>query len=283
MSEKKTSNCNGFLGGFTVLMAVYEKEDPYLFKQALKSVFANTLLPDSFILVVDGPVPESIEHIIDEAKHLYDILHVYRLHENCGLSTALNEGLTYVKTEWVVRADSDDINRVDRFEKQAAAIADISLSVDIIGGAIQEIDYDGTPLAVRRTVENDSDIRRFIRRRSPFNHMSVAFRTDLVRKVGGYPNIFLKEDYALWALLIHAGARCANLPDVLVDATTGREMYRRRGGLKYAKAEVDLQRHLLSLNIKSISQAFFDGMARSIVFLMPSLFRAFVYKTFLRE
>jgi len=272
----------GFPGGFTVLMAVYEKENPSRFKQALKSIFANTLLPDSMILVVDGPVPESLNHIIHEFKHLYDFLHVYRLSENCGLAAALNEGLTYVRTEWVVRADSDDINRINRFEIQAAAIAEILPPVDIIGGAIQEIDYDGTPLAVRRTVERDSDIRNYVRRRNPFNHMTVAFRTELVRSVGGYPDIFLKEDYALWALLIQSGARCANLPSVLVDATTGREMYRRRGGIKYAFAEIRLQNHLINTNIKNLSQALFDGIARSLIFLMPSSLRFFFYKKVLR-
>ncbi|RDD29687.1 amylovoran biosynthesis protein AmsE [Prosthecochloris sp. ZM] len=283
MSKIYKSSRKGFPGGFTVLMAVYHKEDPYRFKQALESIFSNTLLPDQVILVVDGPVPEYLDNIITDTEQRSELFSVYRLSQNRGLAEALNMGLAYVETEWVVRADSDDINKFDRFEKQAAAIADISSSVDIIGGAIREIDYDGTPLAIRRTVENDSDIRDFVRRRNPFNHMTVAFRLDIVRKVGGYPNIFLKEDYALWALLIHAGARCMNLPDVLVDATTGREMYGRRGGLKYAMAEVELQRHLVSLNIKSLSHAVFDGIARSIVFLMPPFFRALVYKRLLRS
>ena len=34
-----------------------------------------------------------------------------------------------------------------------------------------------------------------------------------------------------------SGERCANLPEVLVHATAGKDLYRRRGGLRYVLAE----------------------------------------------
>lgn len=280
---KNLHNCNGFDGGFTVLMSVYHKEDPIRFQKALSSIYSNTLLPDAMILVVDGSVPESLECIIIEAQKRYRNFKVHRMPQNRGLATALNEGLSQVRTKWIVRADSDDFNRVDRFEKQAIAIAKMNPPIDVLGGAIQEIDYDGSPLAVRRTVESYSSICNFVRHRNPFNHMTVAYRTELVRKVGGYPNIFLKEDYALWALLIKSGANCANLPDILVDATTGKEMYRRRGGLKYALTEISLQKHLLDTKVKSLFEALYDGVVRGSVFLMPSAIRAVLYTMLLRK
>lgn len=273
----------GFDGGFTVLMAVYSKEDSGRFKCALQSIFSNTLQPNAVILVADGPLPISLESIIHAFQCCFDIFQVHRLSENQGLARALNAGLHLVKTEWVVRADSDDINRLDRFEKQADAIANIIPPVDILGGAIQEIDFDGTPIAIRHTPETDSDIKRFARRRNPFNHMTVACRTELMLRTGGYPDIFLKEDYGLWASLIHAGACCGNLPEILVDAITGREMYARRGGLKYALAEIRLQRHLIRCDIKGVSQAILDGVGRSMVFLLPNDFREFFYKKLLRK
>jgi hypothetical protein len=51
----------GFPGGFTVLMAVYGKDDPKLFTKALASVFDNDLKPDHMVLVVDGPVHGAID------------------------------------------------------------------------------------------------------------------------------------------------------------------------------------------------------------------------------
>jgi glycosyltransferase involved in cell wall biosynthesis len=273
----------GFDGGFTVLMAVYFKEEPSRFMLALESIFSNTLQPNAVVLVADGPLPNSLESIIQDFQCRFNIFQVHRLYENQGLAKALNAGLALVRTEWVVRADSDDINRLDRFERQANAIAKIFPPVDILGGAIQEIYSDGTPIAIRSTPINNFDIRSFARQRNPFNHMTVAFRAELIRGVGGYPEIFLKEDYALWASLIHADACCGNLSDILVDAIVGKEMYSRRGGLKYALAEYELQKHLIKCNIKGVGRAVVDGIGRSIIFLLPKNFREYIYKNLLRK
>ena len=280
--ENKQSKVNGFDGGFTVLMAVYQRDNPNYFKRALDSVFANTLSPNKVILVVDGPVPSLIEQVIEAVQFEQDSITVLRLDKNRGLAVALNAGLDLVATKWVVRADSDDINRTHRFAYQAGAIFAAVHPVDLIGAAIQEIDFDGRPLAVRRTVETNEEIRKFAQRRNPFNHQTVAFRVDLARQAGGYPIIHLKEDYALWAKMIKNGAHCLNLSDILVDAVTGRDMYRRRGGLKYAFSEVDLQAHLVSCGLKTLPKAVFDGFARSTVFLMPSWMREFFYMHALR-
>ncbi|MFC2970455.1 glycosyltransferase [Acidimangrovimonas pyrenivorans] len=272
----------GFEGGFTVLMAVYGGDDPERFARALESVFANSLPPDRMLLVVDGPVPEALERQIDRLQATQPCVRVHRLAENRGLAMALNAGLALVETEWVVRADSDDINRPDRFAKQAAAINAAPSPIDLLGGAIQEIDFDDTPLAVRRTAEGAESIRKFARKRNPFNHMTVAYRTALAREVGGYPNIHLKEDYGLWASLLQAGARVENLPDILVDAITGQDMYRRRGGTRYALAELHLQRHLVRCGLKPWPLAIAHGLARSLIFLLPAPARTQFYRLVLR-
>ena len=264
-------------------MAVYSREDASRFRRALQSVFDNMLAPTAFVLVVDGPVPIEIETVISEFDDTQPTMRVHSLPQNVGLAHALNEGLKLVETTWVLRADSDDINRIDRFQIQANAVAKASIPVDLLGGAIQEIDFDGSPLAVRQTPTEHRDIKAFARRRNPFNHMTVAYRTDLVRQSGGYPNIYLKEDYGLWASMLYAGARTMNVDQILVDAVTGQDMYRRRGGLKSAQAEIKLQSHLLRCGLKTRPQALFDGVARSLVFIMPAGLRALIYKVILRK
>lgn len=275
-------NAATFPGGFTVLMAVYCRDSPALFRMAVESVFANTLQPNAFILVVDGPVPIALEQEIASLKDRFAIT-VHCLPENIGLAGALNEGLALVATEWVLRADADDYNLPHRFSAMAEALIASADSLDMFGSAIVEVDPDGTQLAIRRTVEDHKDIRRFASKRNPFNHMTVGMRAALARSAGGYPDVFLKEDYALWASLLKLNARTANLPDVLVRATTGRAMYGRRGGLKYALSEIHLQRHLVRCELKGYSAAVVDGLMRSAVFLVPSSLRAFVYTRFLRR
>ena len=93
---------NGFKGDFTVLIAVYGGDDSTLFQIALKSIFCNTLLPKNTVLVVDGPVPNDLERVI-QSFECRDDFSVHRLSKNSGLFTALNTGLHFVETEWTVK------------------------------------------------------------------------------------------------------------------------------------------------------------------------------------
>jgi hypothetical protein len=63
--------------------------------------------------------------------------------------------------------------------------------------------------------------------------------------------------------------RVCNLDAVLVDATAGVEMFKRRGGLRYAMAEVDIQLHLVRSGFKWPISALIDGVLRSMIFLSP--------------
>jgi glycosyltransferase involved in cell wall biosynthesis len=272
---------SGFPGGFTVLMAVYAKDDVLLFEKAVMSVFKNDLQPDAFVLVVDGPVPDLLSHLIESLKVRCGISVLY-LKKNVGLAAALNAGLELVCTEWLVRADADDLNVDNRFKLQADFLKKEG-DIDIFGGAIQEVDRSGTLLAVRRTVETHEQILSYACKRNPFNHMTVACRTEFVKLCGGYPNIYLKEDYALWASMLAAGARSANMPNILVRATTGRDMYRRRGGFRYAMAEIALQKHLVNIRLKPKYMAILHGLGRSAIFIMPSAIRGLIYEKILRQ
>lgn len=265
---------------FTVLMPVYDRDDiDRLFIRAIDSVYRNTVLPHHFILIVDGPVRESLRLKIVNVEALYKI-EVLWLPNNVGIANALNIGLNKVKTEWVVRADADDYNLPNRFKVQ---VNFMQQGYDLIGSAIQEVDIKGENIAIKKPPLKHDALKRFARYRNPFNHMTAAFRASFARNCGGYPNIYLKEDYALWALMIKNGAKLANSPLVLVKATAGRDMYKRRGGLLYAKSEIELQKHLVRCGIKSYYAAMYHGGLRSLVYLLPGFIRGLIYESVLRS
>jgi hypothetical protein len=144
------------------------------------------------------------------------------------------------------------------------------------------MDPNGEAIAIRRTVQDHNEILKYVASRNPFNHQTLAYRTTIALECGGYPDIYLKEDYALWAKMLSHGARAINVPDILVHATAGKSMYLRRGGFRYAMAEFSLQRHLVGCGLKSWPRALMDGIGRAIVFLMPTLVRGWVYERYLR-
>ena len=264
---------------FTVLMAVYKNDSPVLFDMALNSVFENTMQPQCVLLVVDGPIPQLLEDVITKYRQKA-IFNVHYLPDNVGLANALNAGISKVETEWIVRADADDYNLPNRFEVLSH---NMTSDIGLMGSFIQEVDKNNIKLGIRKVATTHSEILKFAKYRNPFNHMSVCYRTNAARAAGGYPNIFLKEDYALWATMLSQGVLSKNLDVVLVNATAGLDMYKRRGGLKYALAEIELQRHLLGVGIKSGFSALVHGSSRALAFLLPSSVRGFLYEKILRS
>ena len=74
---------------FSVLMAVYKKEQPLFFKEALRSVFEQSLIPNEVVLVKDGPLTEELEQIIVDFSSKNEQLKVITLEKNQGLAKEL--------------------------------------------------------------------------------------------------------------------------------------------------------------------------------------------------
>lgn len=271
-----------FEDSFSVLMSVYQKDNPNLFDRALASLVSQTILPQQIVIVSDGPLTHELEVVLENYSKLYcGLLKVLRLEKNCGLSSALNFGLTHIGTDWVARADADDINHVDRFY-ETAKILNQNPEVSLVGSAINECNLNGEVLQVKMPPLRHDDIVSYCRIRNPFNHMTVSYRLDAVLDVGGYPNIFLREDYGLWIKMLASGCRSINTAKILVNATTGDDFFIRRGGIRYATGEVVLQKLLVECGIKSKFIAFFHGAIRASIFAGPAVLRRVFYQRFLR-
>lgn len=272
-----------FSQSFTVLMSVYRNDDSDLFRKAIQSVFNQSLQPSKLLLVCDGPVSVGVEKVLSDALISYaDRIQIVRLQQNVGLADALNVGLSYIKSTWVARADADDINRYDRFQKTATLLNKEPNAV-LLGGVIQEQTISGEKIAIRVVPSSCKDIKRQISKRNPFNHMTVAFRADVVRSLGGYPNVYLREDYGLWIKLISAGHYAVNHESILVDATTNETFFNRRGGYKYARGEFLLQKMLVQYKLKPLYKAILHGGMRGFIFLLPGVIRRYIYLNFLRQ
>ena len=262
---------------FTVLMCTYYKDDPFLLEKSIESVFNSSIKPNFFILTIDGSIPELNKKIIKKISAKYPI-ELNIIEKNIGLALALNNALNLVKTEWVARADSDDINLYDRFKKQLELT---NKNFDVIGTNILEIDkIRNLPKLTKNLPVTNQDIRKYLRLRNPINHMTVLYKTKLIKSVGGYPNIYLREDYGLWAKLVKEGAVFHNIDEILVHVNGGHNLYRRRRGFKNALAESKLQFLLYQCKIKPLFLAVFHLILRTTFLLLPSIIveKIYVYK-----
>ena len=92
---------NGDRQPFSVSMCVYGGDDPEHFREAVKSVLDQTVLPDEVVLTVDGPVPEPMKQAVVWAEQACKTLRVVRLPENRGTRRRQKRrGLPSADTRW---------------------------------------------------------------------------------------------------------------------------------------------------------------------------------------
>lgn len=270
---------------FSVLMSVYRNDKPEFFLEAVKSVSVKqTLPPDEIVIVVDGPVPESLEKTIIEIEKNIPSTRILWQKENKGLGQALNIGMKACSNELVARMDADDISVPDRFEKQIAYMKSHP-EVTVCGGQISEfIDSPENIVAYRKVPLDPIDCLNYFKDRDPLNHMTVLLKKSAVMKVGNYQPWHLDEDTYLWGRLLKNGYRIANLQDILVNVRVGKEMYARRGGWKYFKSDSKILKWKLDNGFLSHSRFFYNYMARfGVQVLMPNSLRAWIFKKLLRS
>ena len=267
---------------FSVCMAVYYKDNPLYFKKALDSVVNQTLLPNQIVLVVDGPIGVKLNEVISNFKVEKIKFDVIRLKINCGHAIARQVSIENAEYDLVAIMDSDDVAVYDRFEKQIKYIRDYE--VDVVGGQIMEfIGDEKNIVGFRKVPLEDYNVKMYLRKRCPFNQMTVMFNKPKVLSVGGYQDWFCNEDYYLWIRMFLAGCKFANLSDVLVNVRVGKDMYRRRGGLKYFKSEAKLQKYMLDNAVIGYGYYFYNVFVRFIVqVMMPNAIRGFIFQKLFR-
>ena len=269
---------------YSFLASVYKNTKTDQMKVCTESMLNQTCPPDQVVIVTDGPISDELKNYTEELLRKYpDVFTLVPLAENLGLGRALNAGIKACRNELVARIDTDDINRTDRMEIQLARIE--ASGADIVGSNIAE--FIGTPdniVSYRKVPQSHEDICSYLKKRCPFNHMTVLFRKSAVEKAGGYLHWHYNEDSYLWVRMYLAGARFENIDDNLVYARIDSDTFKRRGGYKYYKSERDL----FAFMYKNKVISFFDfQIAKAIRFtvqvLMPNAVRQWFFKKFARS
>ena len=261
---------------FTLLMAVYAQDDEAFVRSAYLSATRDQELPPTCsVIVQDGPVSAGVARWLSEVSEEPGVT-VVHLEKNMGLGAAINRGLRHVETEIVARVDADDICLPNRFSTQ---IPLIETGLDVVGSSIAEFTMEPPQPGVRRLIHTtQAQIMRHARLECPFHHPTVVFRKQAVLGVGGYPPLPQMEDYLLWAKMLIAGARVANVPEVLVYYRVGAGAFRRRGGKTLAVSEAKLQKEFLSMGFIDRWEYSRNRLLRGVLYRhLPTPIRRFTY------
>ena len=220
---------------FCLLVPCYNDEAGLV--QALKTVvypFEHCLA----VVVDDGSTrPLNAAHIAAEVGTGLPV-HVIRLSQNQGITTALNAGLSWIvantSAPYIARLDCRDRCHAQRFYRQVAFLNEHP-QVGLLGTWCRfEEEKTGIAYPYTTPVTNEA-IKKEMPGRNVFIHPTVLFRSAFVRQGARYPEDFAHaEDYAFcWRLL--GLAEGAILPDYLVTCAIT------RSGLSYQHRRAQLQ------------------------------------------
>jgi glycosyltransferase involved in cell wall biosynthesis len=267
---------------FSVLLSLYHKENSSYLKDALNSVFNQTIFPTEVVLVKDGNLTPELDDVIGLYKAKYPILKIIVLPENIGLGPALNEGLKHCSYELVARMDTDDICKPDRFEKQIK-IFEQNPQLDIISSWIDEF-YDSpyNVVSIKKLPETHDQLKKYAKSRSPINHPAVMYKKSKVIESGGYELIGFLDDYILWMKMLKNGSVFYNIQESLLFFRSNKNMYKRRGNIKYAIDECRLEWIFYKRKMISFPIMLKNIFIRFWIRIIPNKLRQYFYMKFLR-
>ncbi len=264
-----------------VLLPVYKNDNPIYLAKSIESILYQTYRDLHLYIGVDGPVGDELKKDLDLIER-QNVVDVVWFTNNRGLACVLNDLVAICKKEgyeYYARMDADDISVNDRFEKQVAYLKGHP-GVDVVGGAIEEINGEGKKRG--KHVEyplTHEECRKFFRYRDPMAHPAVMFRASYFEKVpNGYrPEYRKNQDTMLWFDGFMNGCVFANLKDTVLNFRVNDDFYNRRNGWKRAKQMLK-DRMTINKDLQYDMSSNLFALAMFCMTVSPSWLKKILYK-----
>lgn len=264
-------------------MSVYKNDNPQYLIQAIDSMLNQTIKAEQFVIVEDGPVGEDIEEVIRHYEKDNKLFTIVRLEKNGGLGNALNQGFKVCRNELIARMDADDISKPERCEKQLKTFAK-NPGLVILGTQIEEfIGTTDNVVSSRKVPTTYEEIKKFARRRSPFNHPTVMYKKNSILALGGYMTYGRKEDLDLFIRAVNNGCFSGNLRETLLYYRTSDDNLRRRKTWINCKEYIQIIWGFFRKGYCGISDVVYVIAGQIVMFLFPSQITVKMTKKFLRS
>tara|TARA_B100002019_G_scaffold290219_1_gene307386 strand:+ start:322 stop:1128 length:807 start_codon:yes stop_codon:yes gene_type:complete len=254
----------------SVLMSVWNGDDPSYFKEAFESINKQSVKANEFLLIQDGEINKELLSVIETYQEILG-LKVIKSDKNLGLAKALNLGLNQAKYELIIRMDSDDICHEKRFERLFEFMSK-NQDISVCGSWVTRFDKE-RKLGIYKKISDPKSIHRACRYRNPVAHPSVIYRKSHISKVGNYPHLNKCQDWGLWSLLLKEGYKITNLQESLLDYRAS-GLYDRRQ-ISYYLEELKAIRFQYEINFLNYFEYILSSSFR-ILFRIPYLILHFL-------
>ena len=268
---------------YSVLMTVYEKDNPKYLSEAIESMLFQTYKPAEFVVVVDGNIPETLLSVLlkFESENI-GLFKFIQLESNVGLGAALSIGVEACKCDLVARMDADDLSD----NKRCETIIEFMISnpmISMVGCNCIEISCDTKkPISIVNLPTNPEEVKIFAKKRVPIRHPSIIFKKNDVLRVGNYKPLRRSQEYDLVVRMLLANMKISNVPQLLFSIRVGDGFYSRRGGWDKAILLTKQRYSFFQYGFYNIFEFLFYAYINASMCLIPNSLRAFIYRRFLR-
>lgn len=271
------------LPAYSVLMSVYAGEKPEFLRESIESMLSQTYPTDDFVLVCDGALTPELDETVSYYEENYECFHPVRVEKNEGTGYCANVGISACKHEYIVKMDSDDIALPQRCEISLYAMAKHP-EIDMLGAFIEEFDSgSGEAIAVKKTPLSHKEIKKYSRRRNPFNNQTLVYKRSKALGCGGYPQRTRCEDYDFVVKMLSSGARGRNIGRVLVRYRVTEGNYARRRNWANTKAFIAVRWRIFRSGYSRFTDFIIPCAMQLVIFVLPSSLTGKIYKRFLRN
>lgn len=270
---------------YTVLMSVYHKEEPEYLELSIESMLNQSVKPDEFIIVKDGPLTPELDGVINTfVSSNPNLFTIIQNETNLGLGPALAKGIEASKNELIARMDSDDYSLPTRCEKQLEMFLN-DPDLGMVGTFEAEfLDSTDNVISIHRVPESNEEIEQFMHRRCSVLHPTVMYKRSAVLKSGNYHSVLLYEDYDLFArMVLEHHIKSYNIQESLYYIRTSEDFFKRRGGVKYAKTVLKFKWGQFRKGYMSPMDFCISGLGQAFVCILPNKIRKGFYMKFLRK
>jgi glycosyltransferase involved in cell wall biosynthesis len=162
---------------------------------------------------------QAVNDVVDKFRNNLNV-QLERNEQNLGITKTLNKGLELILSlntyELIARLDAGDKCLNNRLRKQKEFLSK-NLDVGLVSSWVQFVDENREELFVFKAPKQHSKLKKVIHWYNPFIHPAIMFRTDVVRKIGSYPEDFeTLEDHAFFFKVIKS-FKTGVLQEVLLE------------------------------------------------------------------
>lgn len=261
-----------------VIMSLYRNDAVKYVSFAVESVLKQTYSNFDFYIQFDGTIKVDVETYLLRLKD--ERIKINRRSENKGLAYSLNELLNIVmpmRYEYIARMDADDINELNRFERQLDYLRQHP-KIECLGTWAVEITSSGEEYYRKQMPESHDNCKELFRKRDCMIHPTVMFRRSYIEKAGLYSlDTYFGEDTMMWCQGFAASCVFGNVPEYLYQFRIDDNFFKRRRGWKHAIAIFKL-RHKVNQVLHYGIMADLWALAYAGAKLMPTRILDLIYK-----